>query len=139
MLNSLQDLSSAELALAEPGLTVANGTNDRNVDALALGRLIHALVEFRPAWAPIRWPVPPSDAWKRLGRSGERWRELTNRLLDPNAAEKGDDLDLEDILRNLPIEPPDYRKPIFHRAGSTRCATRDPARPPEYYPVTRGR
>lgn len=118
MLNSMQDLTSAHVALAEPGLPAADGADDLRVDAAALGRLIHALVEFRPAWAPIRWPVPPSDAWTRLGRSGERWRELTNRLLDPNAAEKGDDLDLEDILRSLPIEPRDYRKPIGRSAAA---------------------
>ncbi|MCH7572300.1 MAG: hypothetical protein IH891_05235, partial [Planctomycetes bacterium] len=112
MLNGMQDLTSSHVALAEPGMPTADVAENPSVDAAALGRLIHALVEFRPAWAPIRWPVPPSDAWKRLGRSGEHWRELTNRLLDPNAAEKGDDLDLEDILRSLPIEPRDYRKPI---------------------------
>lgn len=112
MLNGMQDLTSSHVALAEPGMPTADVAENPSVDAAALGRLIHALVEFRPAWAPIRWPVPPSDAWRKLGRSGEHWRELTNRLLDPNAAENGDDLDLEDILRNLPIEPRDYRKPI---------------------------
>lgn len=83
-----------------------------DVDRVALGELIVRLVEHQPSWAALRWPIQSSRAWKRLGRSGEQWRELVNRLLDPSAAERGNALTFDDIAANLPIEPRDLRKPL---------------------------
>lgn len=54
-------------------------------DLRTIGELILQLVEgrlFRSEY-DYNYPVPRSPAWDRLGKKGERWRELCNRLLDP--------------------------------------------------------
>jgi len=55
-------------------------------DLRAIGELILQLVEVRllTREGDYDYPVNPSPAWNRLGKDAERWRELCNRLLDPN-------------------------------------------------------
>jgi len=55
-------------------------------DLQATGTLIYQLVLRRPFRLMGGWPVPPSEAWSRLGRYGETWRKLCDRLLDPDPA-----------------------------------------------------
>lgn len=55
---------------------------DRLADLRAVGELIHILVlhqKFRGGW-----PLEHGGPWKALGRDGEKWRDLVNRLLDPD-------------------------------------------------------
>jgi Flp pilus assembly protein TadD len=54
-------------------------------DLRGIGELILQLVEGR-LFARIddyNYPVERSPAWDRLGKDGEKWRQLCNRLLDP--------------------------------------------------------
>ncbi len=54
-------------------------------DLRALGELLLQLVEGRLVTSAYdyNYPIEPSPAWDHLGRDGRRWRELCNRLLDP--------------------------------------------------------
>jgi formylglycine-generating enzyme required for sulfatase activity len=56
------------------------------VDLHALGELIYQLVLLRTGRAMSGWPAPEGPEWTRLGRCGEQWRQLCNRLLNPNLA-----------------------------------------------------
>lgn len=61
---------------------LADPERDRLADLRGVGELVHLLVlhqKFRGGW-----PVEASPAWRELGRDGDKWRELVNRLLDPN-------------------------------------------------------
>ncbi len=74
-------------------------------DLRAIGELILQLVEgrlFRNAYE-YNYPVVRSDKWDKLGKAGESWRALCNRLLDPR-------LSLEkESLEKLRLE---YRPPV---------------------------
>jgi hypothetical protein len=54
-------------------------------DIKAIGELILQLVEGRVIenGFDYNYPIAPSAAWGRLGKEGESWRNLCNRLLDP--------------------------------------------------------
>ena len=71
-------------------------------DLRALGELLLQLVEGRLVTSAYdyNYPVATSTAWTNLGGEGERWRELCNRLLDPQ-------LSLEKV--NLELLAKDYR------------------------------
>lgn len=56
------------------------------VDLHALGELIYQLVLLRTGRAMSGWPAPEGPEWTRLGKGGEQWRQLCNRLLNPNLA-----------------------------------------------------
>lgn len=56
------------------------------VDFHALGELIYQLVLHRTGKAMGGWPAPDGPEWQRLGKRGEQWRQLCNRLLNPNLA-----------------------------------------------------
>jgi hypothetical protein len=55
-------------------------------DLRAIGELIFQLVEGRllSRQGDYNYPVARSPRWDRLGKNGEFWRDLCNRLLDPN-------------------------------------------------------
>jgi hypothetical protein len=76
------DLETAEVALCDPAPPNLLAVGQAKDDLFQLGKLIHKLVlgqSFTGAW-----PVAPTGAWTDLGRSGRRWRNLCNRLLNPN-------------------------------------------------------
>src|SRR4051812_21665868 len=104
------DLVNAQVLLGDPA-TEADSPDDWARDLLALGDLIHQLVLHRPFRPTVGrdepvWPVSPSPEWGALGRQGERWRELCNRLLAPNAAERPANLEaVVEVLREM-IPPP---------------------------------
>lgn len=54
-------------------------------DLRALGELLLQLVEGRLVSSAYdyNYPIAASPAWERLGRDADRWRDLTNQLLDP--------------------------------------------------------
>jgi hypothetical protein len=56
-------------------------------DLRAVGELIYSLVMHQGLRARGGWPVPISPEWSRLGRSGQAWLDLCNRLLDPATEE----------------------------------------------------
>lgn len=72
----------AKVVLTDPADAGAEGVS-AGADLRALGELIHLLVLHQPLRAQTGWPLAPAPEWGRLGPSGEAWRELCNRLLDP--------------------------------------------------------
>ncbi len=62
--------------------------NDRTADFHAVGRIIVHLVRRQGSGlqTAIGWPLEPGAEWRRLGRTGEGWRDLCNLLLKPEPA-----------------------------------------------------
>ncbi len=58
------------------------------IDQKLVGELIHHLVLLKPVQVMGGWPVPDSPRWSFLGRKADAWRDLCNRLLDPDLAEQ---------------------------------------------------
>lgn len=54
-------------------------------DLRAIGEIILQLVEGRliESGADYNFPVESSPEWEKLGKDGQRWRALCNRLIDP--------------------------------------------------------
>ena len=69
------------------------------VDFHALGEIIYQLVLHRTGKAMGGWPAPEGPEWSRLGKKGEQWRQLCNRLLNPNLAPNL--LTFDDLLEDL--------------------------------------
>jgi len=90
---------------------------DPSNDVADLGRLLWRVVEGKDEQTPVPPTASPGPAWKRLGRSGEAWRELVNTLIDPRAHERGALPDLVSIADALPVEPFDWRKPVAITGG----------------------
>lgn len=105
-------LDETSVRLTDPAPPLKAESLDPHAEMRRLGLLILQLVDPQPTWMGVRWPIQSSPAWKRIGRSGEAWRELVNRLLDPNAEQRGTGLTLEQVEDNLPVEPRDLRKPL---------------------------
>jgi len=55
-------------------------------DLHAIGELIYQLVLHRTGKAMGGYPAPDAKEWGHLGRNGTAWRQLCNRLLNPNLA-----------------------------------------------------
>lgn len=57
-------------------------------DLRAMGELLLQLVEGRLVRTAYdyNYPVADSESWQKLGKHGEEWRQLCNRLLDPQLA-----------------------------------------------------
>jgi hypothetical protein len=68
-------------------------------DLYNLGEVIHETVLGARFGGPRAWPVPPSPAWTKLGKKGNRWLALCNHLLSPRAAENW--LRVDDILEEV--------------------------------------
>jgi len=118
-IDRLDDLTEARVVLGEPALLLdADPEHGEAIDCQAMARVINCLVEFQPSWAPVRWPVQASPNWKQVGRSAERWRDLTNFLLDPTAREKGQLPDLACLPDELPVEPVNLGRPLRWAAAA---------------------
>lgn len=76
------DQTDARVFLADPA-GEGGAPEDRTADLQAVGQLIHQLVLRRPFRGAASWPVPESAEWSRLGAQGDRWRGMTNWLLNP--------------------------------------------------------
>lgn len=79
------EVEDKDVFLADPADSANPAANDGGADDLfQLGQLVHQLVLHRPFRPVTGWPIEPSEAWSRLGYSGNRWRELCNHLLHPD-------------------------------------------------------
>ncbi len=80
-------LSHAVLAdpLAAGKLKAGSGPH---TDLHAVGELIHKLILHKPFTELGGWPVPESPHWAHLGKKADPWRELCNKLLDPDLAKQ---------------------------------------------------
>jgi len=100
---------STQVALAEP-LTAASARGGEAEDLRALGELIFQLVTHRNFSAVGGWPIQDGPEWRNLGRRGQAWRELCNRLVDPAPREPltldGVRRDLRELrIRRSPVSP----------------------------------
>ncbi|GMV25388.1 MAG: hypothetical protein AMXMBFR58_14190 [Phycisphaerae bacterium] len=93
-----EDLMRARIVLCDPALR-NRGVEDEQRDARDLGNLIHQLVLHRPFQNLADWPLQSSERWQRMGKAGEQWLELTNRLIDPTKTAKPT---IEEISASLP-------------------------------------
>jgi hypothetical protein len=101
LLSGGKDVSRAKVLLTDPAGAGQLDPQTGDVgDFHAVGELIYQLVLHRTGRAMGGWPAPESEEWNRLGRNGPQWRQLCNRLLNPNLApglltfqDLGDDLD----------------------------------------------
>ena len=75
--------SSIHVRLADP--SDQSDSSSEAGDLAALGGILYELVTQQAARGYATWPIPASAAWDDLGRDGDRWRELCNRLLHPGA------------------------------------------------------
>ena len=72
------------LTYLQPG-DAKDGPRFELADLKALGQIIYQLVcrQEITAFNQDNYPLPPSDYWVQLGKHGDFWREVCNRLLDP--------------------------------------------------------
>ena len=75
------DIENADVVLTDPAPLEQLATQGRG-DAYDLGQLIHCLVLQRRFTG--NWPIEASAGWTTLGGRGKGWRELCNKLLNPN-------------------------------------------------------
>lgn len=92
------ELSAARVVLCDPWATERLRGGEAREDLRGLGDLVHWLVLHRGVRRPTGWPVQTSAEWKRLGRVGDGWLALTNKLLDPT----DEKLVLEDVPSLVP-------------------------------------
>jgi len=93
-------ISKARPLLADPaGAARLDPQMGDVVDFHALGEIIYQLVLHRTGKAMGGWPAPEGPEWNRLGKKGEQWRQLCNRLLNPNLAPNL--LTFDDLLEDL--------------------------------------
>ncbi len=87
LLTGKSDLMQATVLLTDPaGDSQLDAKQGDVPDFHALGEIIYQLVLHRAGRAMGGWPAPDTPEWKRLGKNGEAWRTLCNRLLNPNLA-----------------------------------------------------
>lgn len=98
LLSGKGDLSAARVVLCDPWATERLRGGEAREDLRGLGDLIHWLVLHRGVRRPTGWPVQTSPEWKRLGRVGDGWLTLTNKLLDPT----DEKLTLEEVPALVP-------------------------------------
>ena len=87
LIESGGDISRTTIVLTDPlPSSQLAATAGEAGDVQGVGRLIHQLVLHTRFERMGGWPIPKSPEWRRLGRTGQRWRDLTTCILDPNAA-----------------------------------------------------
>jgi len=96
------DLADARVMLTDPAQGVGEGEKG---DLYALGELIHQLVLHRPFAGAAKWPLPEDEAWQRLGKGGEHWREICSALLTPQPAARPGLVEVSRLLRELAPAP----------------------------------
>ena len=91
------------------------------LDLRALGELLLQLVEGRLVTSVFdyNYPIEPSPEWEHLGRDGKRWRDLCNRLLDPQLSlEK---VNLESLAQEFRPRGLNGKLSIFFAAAAIIC------------------
>jgi sulfatase modifying factor 1 len=87
-----------KVVLTDPAAEAKDPAND----FFFLGQLIYEAVLRKPFKPLTGWPVGESEEWLAMGRKGERWRGLCNKLLCPDASERPADLpEMHRELRTL--------------------------------------
>lgn len=121
LLDDAAQLRGSPVLLTDPKPTAElDPAADRIADHHALGRIVVHLVRRRAAdsRAVIGWPIEPGPEWKRLGRSGEGWRDLCNQLLQPDTAKSRPTFDeLERLL--VPLDRGARSRIYFVAAATT--------------------
>ncbi len=80
-------------------------------DLHAIGEIIYHFVRRKEVNARQNWPLPAGPEWNSwFGKQAERWRELTNRLLDPNLAPSS--YSLEQLQEELNALQPKRQLPV---------------------------
>ena len=99
-----QPLGTTPLFLADP-LPVASESLEAR-DLRGIGELVLQLVVGRiyQSAADYNYPVDPSRAWNDLGKEAEFWRDLCNRLIDPNLSLT--QVNFESLARQFPLAKP---------------------------------
>jgi hypothetical protein len=91
---------------AQASQLVSGGRNPFEAkDLRAIGEIIIQLVEGRIIESSFdyNYPIAPSPSWDSFGKSAESWRELCNRLLDPQLSV--DKVNLENLERKFQPNP----------------------------------
>ncbi|HXE56124.1 MAG TPA: hypothetical protein VN541_24070, partial [Tepidisphaeraceae bacterium] len=114
LIASGSDLSGVPVLLSDPAQGISEGETG---DLFALGNLIHQLVLHRPYGGPTQWPLKDEQAWKKLGKTGEQWRDLCSALLSPQAEARPSLYDLSHQMREM---TPKKRKPSKANASISR-------------------
>ena len=87
LLTGKGDVSRSTVLLTDPvGAGRLDSQQGDVPDLHVVGELIYQLVLHRAGRAMKGWPAPPSKEWDRLGKNGDAWSQLCNRLLNPNLA-----------------------------------------------------
>ncbi len=80
------DITKTRVVLTDPLPTSQlPRTGGEEGDVRAVGRLLYRLVVHRRFEELSSWPIAKSQEWRRMGSTGEAWRHLCERLLDPDA------------------------------------------------------
>lgn len=110
------DMAHARIALCDPLPETYVDRPHEQADLRDLGELIHQVVVHRHTSAIPGWQASAGPEWKRLGKQGEAWRDLCNRLLlvaiHPNR------ITLESLivdLARLKVKPPLSPRKAFVR------------------------
>lgn len=109
-------MSGGRIARSRVALSDPASDGSEAADVRAIGELIHQLVLGRPFRVNAGWPIEPGREWARLGRVGQRWRELCSGLLDPLGQESG--VTLDDLARAVRKLKPSRLARLFRGAGA---------------------
>ena len=99
-----QPLGTTPLFLADPLPVVTESLEAR--DLRGIGELVLQLVVGRiyHSAADYNYPVAASRAWNDLGKEADYWRDICNRLLDPNLSLT--QVNFESLARQFPLAKP---------------------------------
>jgi formylglycine-generating enzyme required for sulfatase activity len=81
LISLVGDLSHAWVALCDPLPETNVHERHQQTDLRDLGELIHQVVVHRHTSVIPGWQASAGPEWKHLGKQGEAWRDLCNRLL----------------------------------------------------------
>ncbi len=112
-----RDLSQAKIVLCDP---LPDRHLDPDAHALAdlrrLGEIIHQVVVHGEVPPITGYQAPPSAHWRKLGKQGEAWRHLCNRLLQANV--ESAPVTLEDLADQLTaLAPRRSRRALLMASG----------------------
>jgi formylglycine-generating enzyme required for sulfatase activity len=106
LLSSLR-LEKAQVALTDPAPDVVAGQVGEAGDLQALGKILFQLIEHRAPVGDSDFTVPSTPQWRRLGPSGEGWRQLCADLLTPQHEKTEGHLDeLTALVNKLGVTAP---------------------------------
>ena len=100
-----RDMSQATIVLCDPLPDChVDPTAHAKADLRRLGEIIHQVVVHASVPQITGYQVPDSEHWRKLGKQGEAWRHLCNRLLQANVESAS--ITLEDLAAQLAVLAP---------------------------------